>query len=188
MERLRSFLNQGLKELNAESVIEAGRVFALWSEIVGPGIAARALPRTLRQGVLFVEVSSAAWANELNLLKPKIMKAIEQKLGPGRVRDVRWQVASTWRESKAHACEVASPPPSPPMLELAEGREAAIGLEVAGHVQDPGLAQVVGNLMSVLERRREAKRLAGYRACAGCGVLVAPDSLALCPVCRMGKR
>lgn len=186
MERLRGLLNKGLKELNAESVIEAGRVFALWSEIVGPGIAAKALPRTLRQGVLFVEVSSAAWANELNLLKPKIMKAIEQKLGAGRVRDVRWQVAPTWRESRAHASDVAPPLPSPPMAELAEEREAAIESEVAEHVRDPALARVVGGLMSVLERRREAKLQAGYRACSGCGVLIPPGSRERCPVCRLG--
>lgn len=187
MERLRGFLNRGLRELNAEEVIEAGRVFALWPEIVGPAIAAHSVPRTLRQGVLFVEVSSAAWANELNMLKPKILKSIEQKLGPGRVKDVRWQVAVTWREGKAHAPEVAPPPASPPMVELGEGREAIIESEVAEHVQDPGLAQVVGGLLSVLERRREAKRQAGYRPCSTCGVLVPPDSPERCPVCRLGQ-
>lgn len=187
MERLKGFLNKGLKELNAESVIEAGQVFALWGDIVGPAIAARAIPRTLRAGVLFVEVSSAAWANELNLLKPKLMKAIEQKLGAGRVKDVRWQVAPTWRDKASTTTERKSQPAAPPMSELANGRQEIIDSSVAEHVSDPVLARTVGGLMSVFERRHEAKRRAGYRACATCGVLIPPGAEARCPVCRLTR-
>ena len=186
MERLQRFLDKGLQELNAEDVLEAGRVFALWSEIVGPAIAAHAIPRNLRSGVLFVEVSSAAWANELHLLKPRIMQAISARIGCERLKDVRWQVAPSWRQEVETTRSLSPASEIPPLSELDSERRNAIEASVSEHVSDPDLARTVGDLMTVLEQRQESKRRLGYRPCRTCGVLVPPQSPDDCPVCRLG--
>lgn len=190
MDRIKQLLGGGLKELNATDVLVAGRIFALWPEAVGPAIAERAHPRFLRQGVLFVEVSSSAWANELSLLKPRLLAKLEAKLGKGVVKDLRYQVAPTWQERRsANGPEVPAPEPAPPALPALPAQEvAAIAADVARSVSDPKLARSVEGLLETVARRRAANLQAGYRPCSECGALVPPgDGEACCPVCRLAK-
>ncbi len=42
-----------------------GIVVARWAEVVGPAVAARTRPRSLRGGVLAVAVDDGAWATQL---------------------------------------------------------------------------------------------------------------------------
>lgn len=189
MDRIKQLLGSGLKELNATDVLVAGRIFALWSETVGSAISERAHPRFLRQGVLFVEVSSSAWANELNLLKPKLLQKLESKLGKGVVRDLRYQVAPTWQERRSLNGSLPAPEPSPPPLpELSQEEAEAIARDVARAVPDPKLARSIGGLLEVVARRRSAKLQAGFRPCSECGALVPPgEKEARCPVCRLAR-
>lgn len=190
MERLKGFLAKGLKELNAEEAMTAGRVFAAWPTIVGEAVAKHARPRYLRHGVLFVEVSSSAWANELSLLKPRFLSALSARLGRDVLRDLRYQVAPTWRERGGG--QPASEPPARQTLSLpslAPETVARIQGAIGAQVEDPGVARSLEGLMGLLARRQEAQIRAGYRPCASCGALVSPQSAeAACPVCRLTRR
>lgn len=187
MDRIKKLIGGGLKELNATDVLVAGRIFGLWSEVVGEAIAERAHPRYMRQGVLFVEVSSSAWANELTLLKPRLLAKLEATFGKGVVRDLRYQVVPTWKERRSTNLPVEAPEAAPPALpELPPEQTAAIEADVARSVPDPRLAKSLGNMLETVARRRAAKLQAGYRPCGECGALVPPgEGEARCPVCRL---
>ncbi len=62
----------------------------LWPELVGPEIARRSRALRIRAGVLFVRVDSAAWSQELQFLKAKIITRFEETLGPGLVKEIRF--------------------------------------------------------------------------------------------------
>jgi predicted nucleic acid-binding Zn ribbon protein len=66
-------------------------VLASWPEIVGETIAAHSEAVALSNGTLFIAVDSSVWAQELSLLRAKIAAAIDARLGPGHVRDLRFQ-------------------------------------------------------------------------------------------------
>jgi predicted nucleic acid-binding Zn ribbon protein len=51
---------------------------AQWEQAVGTRIARRAQPLRIERGVLYVRVTSAAWANELSLLSSEILAQLEQ--------------------------------------------------------------------------------------------------------------
>ena len=57
------------------------RVQAAWGEVVGPAIAAEAQPVGERAGTVTVACRSAAWASELELLAPDLLKRLEDALG-----------------------------------------------------------------------------------------------------------
>ena len=57
------------------------RVQAIWSETVGPVVAAEAQPVSERSGTLTVVCQSATWASELELLSPDILDRLNQALG-----------------------------------------------------------------------------------------------------------
>jgi predicted nucleic acid-binding Zn ribbon protein len=62
-----------------------------WPRLVGPQIAAVTAPESVTpDGTLFVRVATSAWMNELQLMTPQIMAAINAGRGAGRIKTVRW--------------------------------------------------------------------------------------------------
>jgi predicted nucleic acid-binding Zn ribbon protein len=57
------------------------RIQAVWTEVVGPGVAAEAEPAGERDGVLTVRCSSAVWAQELELLSEDLLARLQEALG-----------------------------------------------------------------------------------------------------------
>jgi predicted nucleic acid-binding Zn ribbon protein len=60
-------------------------VFARWPDIVGPDIATHTQPETFADGKLVVRTTSTAWATELKLLAPSLVKRLNEELGHGTV-------------------------------------------------------------------------------------------------------
>lgn len=60
-------------------------VFARWPEIVGPDIATHTEPESFADGRLVVRTTSTAWATELKLLAPSLVKRLNEELGHGTV-------------------------------------------------------------------------------------------------------
>ena len=62
-----------------------------WPKLVGPQIAAVALPeRISADGTLFIRVKTHSWMNELQLMTPEIMARLNAGRGAGRVNALRW--------------------------------------------------------------------------------------------------
>lgn len=57
------------------------RVQGCWAETVGAAIAAEAQPVSERGGTLVVACRSAAWASELELLAPDLLRRLNEALG-----------------------------------------------------------------------------------------------------------
>jgi predicted nucleic acid-binding Zn ribbon protein len=88
-EALASYLKRSgfSKRLQQAEVVEA------WPELVGPQIAAVTAPESVTpDGVLRVRVATAAWANELSLMTPRILARINAGR-TGRVKQIRWVAA-----------------------------------------------------------------------------------------------
>jgi predicted nucleic acid-binding Zn ribbon protein len=63
-----------------------------WEKLVGPQIAAVTAPTSVTaDGTLWVQVTTHAWMNELSLMKPQLLKALNAHPGRARIRDIRWQ-------------------------------------------------------------------------------------------------
>jgi predicted nucleic acid-binding Zn ribbon protein len=80
----------------AKRVAQAG-IVSEWSELVGPQIAAVTSAESVTQdGVLRVNVATAAWANELSLMTPRIMARLNAGR-VGRIKEIRWIAATVDR-------------------------------------------------------------------------------------------
>jgi len=77
----------------AQRVTQA-QVIPEWGQLVGSQIAAVTTPlRVAANGTLFVAVTTNAWMNELSLLEPQVLAAINRDPKRSPVRKIRWQVA-----------------------------------------------------------------------------------------------
>ena len=77
-------------------------VFARWPELVGPEIAAHCTPETFTVGSLVVRTDSTAWATQLRLLAPDVLRRLNVELGAGTVTalDVQGPVGPSWKKGR----------------------------------------------------------------------------------------
>jgi predicted nucleic acid-binding Zn ribbon protein len=66
-----------------------GSVFGRWAEIVGQDLAAHTTPDAFTDGELAVTADSTAWATQVRLLAPQLVRRLNAELGDGTVRRVR---------------------------------------------------------------------------------------------------
>lgn len=60
-----------------------------WEEAAGPAIAREARPVSEREGTVTLLCSSAVWMQEIDLMGPVLVDALNEALGADRVRAVR---------------------------------------------------------------------------------------------------
>lgn len=60
-------------------------VFGRWSEIVGEEVASHCTPTSFADGKLGVRTDSTAWATQLRLLAPTLVRRLNEELGHGSV-------------------------------------------------------------------------------------------------------
>ena len=66
-----------------------GSVFGRWAEIVGHDLAAHTRPDSFADGELAVTADSTAWATQVRLLAPVLVRRLNTELGDGSVRRVK---------------------------------------------------------------------------------------------------
>jgi predicted nucleic acid-binding Zn ribbon protein len=139
--RLRDLLNPISKRFGLDASVEAGRVFAAWSDIVGSDVARHVRPRVLKDGVLQVRTDSAAWAGELKYLAPQIIQQINTFVGRAVVSELR----------------ITTGPLSEPSR---EGPKATptVGSRGIARVSDDVSDRALEEPLSALQRAREAQR------------------------------
>ena len=70
------------------------RVQAAWPAVAGARLAEAAAPVSERDGVVTVACESGVWAQELELLAPDLLSALEGALGDRSVTKLRFVVGS----------------------------------------------------------------------------------------------
>ena len=60
-------------------------VFGRWPELVGAEVAAHCTPESFADGKLLVRTDSTAWATQLKLLAPTVVRRLNEELGHGTV-------------------------------------------------------------------------------------------------------
>ena len=68
--------------------IEQARIWENWTQIVGPTMAARTRPETVKDDVLHVCAASAVWMNRLDYAKRDIINNINELVGRELIADL----------------------------------------------------------------------------------------------------
>lgn len=77
-----------LARLGIGARVERARVVTDWEDLVGPHIAAVARPVRVRGETLYVAVESAAWRNELSLMRPQLLRKLNAGRSEGRIERI----------------------------------------------------------------------------------------------------
>ena len=80
-----------LRESGIAERVEQARLIPEWPALVGAQIAAVTEPTSIAaDGTMFVRVTTNAWMNELSLMEPELLRALNSTEGRAPVRRIRW--------------------------------------------------------------------------------------------------
>ncbi len=89
---IQSILEKTLKTLEIDVPLKTYSILGVWNEIVGEPVAEHSKPRSVRNRILFVDVSHSTWMQQLQFLKPTLLDQVNDFLGEPLIRDIRFKL------------------------------------------------------------------------------------------------
>lgn len=91
VQHISDVLDAMVSRMGIKTQLKKAEVVTEWPAIIGEQIAEQTKAERIRGTTLFVTASSPVWAQELDFLKPKILKKIRERVGRGVVTDIRFR-------------------------------------------------------------------------------------------------
>ena len=89
---MHSILEKTLKALEIDVPLKTYSIMGAWKEIVGEPVAIHSQPYSIRNKILFIEVSHPTWMQQLQFLKPTLLEKINHFLGESLIQDIRFRL------------------------------------------------------------------------------------------------
>jgi hypothetical protein len=147
IERLGQVLEKSLKRMEISTRLDEYAVWPIWNDTVGITIARNAQPEKIRNGTLFVKVTSPVWMQQLQYMKDMIIERLNQRLKTGVVKNIFFVVGQVHMEP----VELESNPPTPMAPEVQGSGHNEDFLE---SVQDPEIRQAFKRLLKGYSRHK----------------------------------
>ncbi len=86
-------------------------LFARWPDLVGAEVAQHCQPSSFVDGKLVVRTGSTAWATQLKLLAPTILRRLNEEIGHGSVTliEIEGPTAPSWKKGRYSARDGRGP-------------------------------------------------------------------------------
>ena len=87
-----------IRDLGCGRRLEEQRAVVEWEDIVGSKVAEHARAVRVDGGRLFIEVDSSVWAQELSLMRRKIRREINERIGKETIEHVHFVLRGSERD------------------------------------------------------------------------------------------
>lgn len=77
-----------IKEMNLEGKLREINLISSWEEMVGKAISSRTKKVYIREGILYVHLSSSVVRNELLMLREVLKEKLNEKAGSEVIKDI----------------------------------------------------------------------------------------------------
>lgn len=150
IETLGSVLEQSLKRLDLVARLDEYAVWPIWNEVVGAVIARNAQPERIRNGTLFVKVSSPVWMQQLQFMKDMIAGKLNHRLKGEVVKNIFFMVG------RIQAPEEAAPAAQ---SEAVEANDIPVNGEFLESIVDTDIRAAFKKLLQSYSRRKPKNKL-----------------------------
>lgn len=158
-----AFLAEFFRRQGYKKAMRRAQAVLLWPQVAGPDVARFTNARTLRDGVLYIDVSDAETAMHLNLQRQRFLDVYHARFEQRGLKEVRFGVGRI--QAKPEPEPAAPPPPADPQQQAALARSLG-ALRLPDDVT--AAAMRAGNAMLRYKAKRAAE---GWTACPTCGAL-----------------
>jgi hypothetical protein len=121
-------------------------VWDCWDDVVGPTIAHKAQPEGIRNGILFVTVTSSVWMQELSFMKDMILEKLNKKMDTSMINDLRFKIGKI--PIPPHADGATALPPL-------ENEDLAKIEQATSSIQDQEIRHSLQNLFAASVRKKK---------------------------------
>ena len=90
--RVGEILPRVLELMGLEDKFEEARLLKGWAEVVGAAIAKKSRARSLRDGILYIEVENSVWMQELWFRQKQIIERIKKDFPNIDIRGIRLEI------------------------------------------------------------------------------------------------
>lgn len=146
IDRLGEVLDNSLKRFQLSPRLDEYRVWPIWNDTVGPTVARNAQPEKIRNGTLFVKVTSPVWMQQLQYMKEMIAEKLNQRLKAEVVRNIFFVIGKI--EPEALDVKSLERPEPAPLT-----HEAQVDEEFLNTVEDPEIRRAFAKLLKNYSRR-----------------------------------
>jgi predicted nucleic acid-binding Zn ribbon protein len=87
-ERIEGILREVLARLGANRDLAECRLWEVWDDVVGPGVARNAQPLRFASQRLVVSVKSTGWMQELSMLREELTSRLNDRVGQRLVNEI----------------------------------------------------------------------------------------------------
>jgi len=148
IEKIGEVLDKSLKRLDPTGRLGEYGVWPIWNEAVGETIARNAQPEKIRQGTLFVKVSSPVWMQQLQYLKDTITDKINEAIGREVVKNIFFVIGKVEAEPPGKA--TVKPEPS-----LSSASPSKLDEETLDSIKDPEIRRALKRLFTASARKKK---------------------------------
>jgi hypothetical protein len=146
IERLGQVLQKSLQRLELSTRLDEYGVWPIWNDVVGPTIARNAQPEKIRNGTLFIKVTSPVWMQQLQYMKEMIAERLNQRLKTNLVKNLFFVVGQVNIESVEGE--------SKPTPESSTPLQDRLNEDFLESVPDPEIRQAFKRLLKSYSRRQ----------------------------------
>jgi hypothetical protein len=147
IEKLGTVLDKSLKRLELSPRLDEYGVWPIWNDVVGKPIARNAQPEKIRNGTLFVKVTSPVWMQQLQFMKEMIAEKLNQRLKSQIVKNIFFVIGRIDGDTN----EVKPKPATPQIHEPDNSQLDETFLE---SLNNPEIRQAFKTLLKGYARRR----------------------------------
>ncbi len=134
-------LEETLERMEIKKTLREKLALFIWEEAVGPDLAGHTRPARVERGVMTVETSSPAWSQQLTLLKPGLLEAINKRLGERLIKDLRFHSGQGLPAPRPTSGERSERPGEGPQPNPLSAEELAAIDEQVSVISDPALRE-----------------------------------------------
>jgi hypothetical protein len=148
-DKINTFISGLMRNIEATYPDESHLIWQAWPVAVGPEIAERTELQLFRDGQLTVAVSSAPWVQQLSLMAPQLIEALNEQIGKALVESLRFRLATV------------APPPKPPEVlpdwkdEELDKDDAEEAHELAANIGDNEISDAIERARLMALKRRK---------------------------------
>lgn len=147
MDSLGAVLDQSLKRLDLAPRLDQYGVWPIWNDVVGKTIARNAQPEKIRNGTLFVKVTSPVWMQQLQFMKEMIAEKLNQRLDGEVVKNIFFIVG------RINTAEAESPMEAEEQTP-ADGAAIEVNDDFLAAIADPAIRGAFKRLLKSYARRK----------------------------------
>lgn len=174
-DHVRDVLAEIFRRGGMKRAVRRAEAVLLWPQAVGSELAKFSEAKTLRDGVLIVEVPDSETAMHLTMQRDRFLRSYRDRLGVRELREIRFVVGRPEFKGDASTDRPSRPPPDP--VELASLSRSLGALDLPEDVAVSALA--AGKAWLAHRARLVAE---GWKPCAACGALTPNEDM--CDTCR----